>query len=287
MYWMYGSAKKVDLSNFNPVGVQEWRLATADHQIIVAAVAACSKIFDLDRQEDYVRAQLRLDTLPDGTRTEFYRFSGSSDSKEPRNVTLTNFQRATIFLSDATSRARIETAVSAAENYRTMFWFQLAIVGLGAITTILISVKSISNAQTRKNQNWYFWIGIFAIIFSAVATATSALNSFYGPREAYYKSGRSLSALRQLHADIVARVASTTDTEHPENCPKFDPTKKDDENGKLVQDWTTRLGAIVGGAETGSSTPQGGATTTSPGGGGQGGGGGGTGGAGRGGGTGQ
>jgi hypothetical protein len=145
-----------------------------------------------------------------------------------------------------------------------MFWFQFTIVGIGAITTILISVKSISNSgQSEFAGHWYFWIGIAAIIFSSLGTAASALNSFYGPRETYLKTERSLSALRQLHSDIVARVTSTTDTEHPENCPKSNPANKDDLYGKQVQDWSAKYGAIVTASDN-STTTQGNANSGAP-----------------------
>lgn len=242
-----------DVSSMNPAAVQEWGLASADHEIIATAVAACSKIFDLAVQPDYVRIQLRLDIAPDGRRYA----SVPRNPPDPKTLgvlVLTNFHRAAIYLSDSIARTRSESASNASANHSNMFWFQLAIVGIGAITTILISIKSISpSGQSEHSPNWYYWIGIAAIVFSSLGTAASALNSFYGPREAYLKSERSLSALRQLHSDIVARVTSTTDSEHPEKCPRFDPTNKDDPFGKQIQDWSIKFGAIVNASDTSAS----------------------------------
>jgi hypothetical protein len=239
-----------EMETKNPATVQEWQLANADHEIIAAAVAACSKIFDLD-QPDFVRAELRLDTLPDGRRYVHYFDSKKQVTTE---LKLTNYQRAAIYLSDSIVRGRIEAATNANVNYSSMFWFQLAIVGIGAITTILISIKSIAPAgNSTATTNLSLWVGILAIIFSSVGTATSALNSFYGPRESYFKSERSLAALRQLHSDIAAKVTSLTD---PENCPKMNPTNKDDPYGKQVQDWATKLGAILNSTDSGSSSSQ-------------------------------
>ncbi|HXN67582.1 MAG TPA: hypothetical protein VN926_07995 [Bradyrhizobium sp.] len=256
-----GSAKSrtaAEWSKISPAAVQEWRLATADHEIIAAAVAACSKIFDLGAQPDFVRAELRLDTLPDGRRS-----SASDQQQKGGNLVLSNYQRAAVYLSDSITRGRIESATNANENYSNMFWFQIAIVSIGAITTILISIKSIApadNAPTAVSLS--LWVGILAIIFSSVGTATSALNSFYGPRESYLKNERSLASLRQLHSDIAVKITSVTDAEHPDKCPKLDPAKKDDPYSKQVQDWTSKLGAILNAADSGSSSSQSTGNTT-------------------------
>lgn len=243
-----------ELSKVGPATVQEWQLASADHEIIAMAVAACSKILDLESQPDFIRAQLRLDTLPDGRRNSVYL---NEPTKAAKDLVLSNYQRAAIYLSDSIKRGRVESATVATVNYSSMFWFQLAIVGIGAITTILISIKSIAPTDNSpKVMNLSLWVGILAIIFSSVGTATSALNSFYGPRESYLKSERSLAALRQLHSEIAAKITSATDAEHPEKCPKVDAANKDDPYGKQVQDWTTKLGAILNATDSGSSSSQ-------------------------------
>jgi len=255
-----GSRTATEWSRISPAATQEWRLATADHEIIVAAIAACSKIFDLRAEPDFVRAELRLDTLPDGRR-----ISSSNPQQKGGNLVLSNYQRAALYLSDSITRGRIESATNASVNYSNMFWFQIAIVSIGAITTILISIKSIApadNAPTAVSLS--LWVGILAIIFSSVGTATSALNSFYGPRESYLKNERSLASLRQLHSDIAVQVASVTDAEHPDKCPRLDPARKDDPYSKQIQDWTNKLGAILNATDSGSSSSQstGGTTDT-------------------------
>ena len=247
-----------DYADVSPAAIQEWQLARADHENIAAAVAACSNIFDLEAQPRFVRLELRLETLPDGSQG----YSPSKEAKgDAKQLTLTNYQRAVIFLSDSITRSRIESATTANLNYSSMFWFQLAIVGIGAITTILISIKSIAptgNSQTAVSLS--LWVGILAIIFSSLGTATSALNSFYGPRESYLKSERSLAGLRQLHSDIAAKIASNT-VVAPNTCPGFDPKEQNDPYFKQVQDWTTRLGAILNAADSGSSSSQNAAST--------------------------
>jgi hypothetical protein len=239
-------------TDVSPAAIQEWQLARADHEIVAAAVAACSNILDLDAQPSFVRAALRLDTLPNGSRGYF----PAREQKSDASLTLSNYQRAVIYLSDSIMRSRVEAATTANQNYSSMFWFQLAIVGIGAITTILISIKSIApTGGSESTSNLSLWVGILAIIFSSLGTATSALNSFYGPRESYLKSERSLAGLRQLHSEIAAKVASTT-LQPPEKCPKIDATNKDDPQGKQVQDWTAKLSVILNAADSGSASSQ-------------------------------
>ncbi|WKA29168.1 hypothetical protein [Bradyrhizobium roseum] len=245
------SGRNSESQIYSYAAVQEWQLARADHEMIAAAAAACSNIQDLDAQPDFVRAALRLDILPSDVRRQSA--VRAPDQKAANSLVLSNYQRAIVYLSDSIKRNRIESASAANRNYTSMFWFQLAIVGIGAITTILISIKSIAPAgETPSTNNLSLWVGILAIVFSSLGTATSALNSFYAPRESYLKSERSLAALRQLHSDIATKIASTTFLP-PEKCPKLDPKIKDDPYAKQVQDWTTRLGAILNATDSGSS----------------------------------
>jgi hypothetical protein len=172
--------------DYSDAAIREWQLARADHESIAAAVAACWNIQDLDVQPDFIRAALRLDTWPDGSRNRTFSASLEQKSSAGTATTLTvsNYQRAIIYLSDSIARSRAEAATNASLNYSSMFWFQLAIVGIGAITTILISIKSIApTGELPTTNNLSLWVGILAIIFSSLGTATSALNSFYGPRE--------------------------------------------------------------------------------------------------------
>jgi hypothetical protein len=245
------SGRNSESQIYSPAAIQEWQSARADHEMIAAAVAACSNIQDLDAQPDFVRAALRLDILPNGGRR--HSTSRAIDQKAASPLVLSNYQRAIVYLSDSITRNRIESATAANLNYTSMFWFQLAIVGIGAITTILISIKSIAPAgETPSTNNLSLWVGILAIVFSSLGTATSALNSFYGPRESYLKSERSLATLRQLHSDIATKIASTTSLP-PDKCPKLDPKIKDDPYAKQLQDWTTRLSAILNATDSGST----------------------------------
>jgi hypothetical protein len=244
----------------------EWRLASADHKNIAESVAACSGIGTLVGQPAYIREELRLDILPDGKR--FQPASGgdskagepkdaASTSKGPPVFSMSNYARTAIYLSDAITRARIESANNAYSNHSTMLWFQWAIVIIGAVTTILISLKSIVPGEdTLKRLSLH--IGIAAILFSSIGTATSALNSFFGPREAYLKAERSLAALRQLHSDVAVQIAGIREPpgkQDRKECPTFDPAGKDDPLAKQVQDWKTKFNTIANASDSGSSSP--------------------------------
>jgi hypothetical protein len=256
-------APDVGFSKIGAAAWQEWRMATADHQVIAAAVAACSRIYNLAAQPEYVREELRLDILPNGRRRRAPKTapeqgpenSAAMARKDDAGLEMSSFMRTAIYLSDSITRARIEAATTANASYGTMFWFQLAIVGIGALTTILISVKSIVPGGANASSKSSFVIGIFAIIFSSIGTGTAALNSFYGPRESYFKSERALSALRQLHSDIASHVTSAADSQDPKKCPTLNPANKDDPRAKQLADWTAKLGSIVNATDSGSSSP--------------------------------
>jgi len=70
------------------------------------------------------------------------------------------------------TRSRIESANNAYVNHWVMVGFQWIIVFIGALTTILISLKSIMTAdETRKALS--LRIGIAAILWAALRAARS------------------------------------------------------------------------------------------------------------------
>jgi hypothetical protein len=247
---------------------QERLSANADHFALAMAVAACSKTFDLGKQPKFI-SQLLLGIGPNGDHFALgneepdsgtYAWSVGSDGNPTTERNLdaelapSNFQRAAIYLSDAIARARVEFATNRISKYFWMSLLQITLVVIGAITTILISIKSISHPNTNATSGPYFAIGIAAIIFSSLGTAVAALNSFYHPRELYLESDRSLLALRQLHSDVVAYVTSNADLEHRDKCLAINLKDRDDPKRKQLQRWTDRFGVIVAGI--GSSAGQ-------------------------------
>jgi hypothetical protein len=93
----------------------------------------------------------------------------------------------------------------ATSNKTRMELFQWALVTIGAVTTILISLKSI----LKEGAKGYVTVGILAVIFSAIGTACSSIIAFYTPSDGFARSERSLVQARLLHTDLSMFVAST------------------------------------------------------------------------------
>jgi hypothetical protein len=230
-----------DFSNSSVATIQEWQSTLADHEAIAFTVAQCLDLEDLYFQPRFIKEQLMLNLFPNGV----FRHYSEGSSKDNTSVNsngkpfkLTSSQRAVIYLSNAISRARVEMADSVDDNYNRMKNLQIVIIIIGAITTLLISIKSMSN----DNANIYFIIGLFAITFSSAGTAMSALNSFYAPREAYIRNQKSLSMLKQLHVEVAVESSNEMNGENCQSVPL--------EFKKQVKDWSTRLAAILNTPET-------------------------------------
>jgi hypothetical protein len=237
------------------VAHEEWR-ARSDHKNVAEAVAACSGIGNIDRQPPAVLNALRIRPPPkrnDPTPKEGTTVGIGKDAEAPAQdssatPSLSNYARAAIYLSSSIEQLRIEAAYAAASSHKAMNIFQWAIVVIGAVTTILISFKSIISGDEAL-KTYSRSIGFAAIFFSAIGTATAALNSFYGPREAHLKAEQSLATLRRLQSDIAIQLASMKE------CPSFDPSKPGDPSSKQVQDWKNKLDLIMTASDSGSATP--------------------------------
>jgi hypothetical protein len=218
------------LARLSTAALQEWQTARADHQAIVFAVVPCLQLATLSGQPGPLSSELLLTVPPTG---EYQRHLTVNQDTSYTTLKMTSFHRAAIYLSHAVARARVEAMGSAYDSYSRMQYFQIATVIIGAITTILISIKSTSIDNTRLS----LLIGILAIIFSSVGTATSALNSFYSPREGYIKNQKSLSVLRKLHMDIATTVSSQAESD---TC-----TRMTEDNSKKVKEWSKQLGDLL------------------------------------------
>lgn len=79
-------------------------------------------------------------------------------------------------------------------------------VGLGLITTILVSLSS---TEFGKGEGQYAkLIRIFAIVFPALSTAAAAIISFYAPQQQWSEATRTLASETQLHNQIALAVWS-------------------------------------------------------------------------------
>lgn len=240
----------------------EERRARADHKNVAEAIAACSGIGNIDRQPPDVLDALRI--RPPAKRNEPRPEKGTTvgignDAEAPGQdssptPSLSNYARTAIYLSYSITQLRIEAAYAAASSGQAMNIFQWAIVIIGAVTTILISFKSIISSDEAL-KTYSRSIGLAAIFFSAIGTATAALNSFYGAREAHFKAEQSLATLRRLQSDIAIQLASMKE------CPSFDPGKPGDPSSKQIQDWKNKLDLIMTASDSGSATPSDGDAT--------------------------
>jgi hypothetical protein len=225
--------EKDAFASANPGARQEWHFARLDHEAIAMAIAQClNRVGDLYNTSSLIYDQLYPSSAPTGI------FWGRSSSTNTQfTPKLTTLQRSSVYLSNAIVRARVDTAIAVYDNYMRMNSYQIAIIVLGAITTILISIKAMSS----DNKPPYFIIGILAIVFSSIGTATSALNTFHGHRESYSRNQRSLATLRQIHHELAIMMSSEA---NPDNCHQMT-----EDNNKRIKDWSTRLTAILNNAE--------------------------------------
>jgi hypothetical protein len=178
---------------------QEYDNTLTDHKIIASSIAQCFNIGEVNFNKSYLHPQLTTYV------NKNYPYPTLYNTENFKTIDLTTFHRSVVYLSNTISKLRVDTSKSTNENYSRMKKFQIYTVIIGTITTILISVKSISTTHTSVN----ILVGILAIVFSSIGTATSDLNSFYSPRESYVRNMASLASLRHLHMEIAAVVNKT------------------------------------------------------------------------------
>jgi hypothetical protein len=100
-------------------------------------------------------------------------------------------------------------------------------IGLGMLTTILISLSSTTVGQGPGTPQQI--IRVLAIVFPAVGTAAAAVIAFYGPQNEWSHSSRMLDSLTQLHDEMALGVWRLPD------CSAAAASA--DEKGKLTE-WT-------------------------------------------------
>jgi hypothetical protein len=216
--------------------------ARAQHFLVALAVARCFPHVDLtNRPPASIEASLMLGLEPTGELT----WVGASDATP--GLELNPYQASMLVLSDAISRARLHSASILADNKAKMELYQWTLIILGAITTILVSIKSMSSERTPV----FVAIGILAIISSALATACSGLISFYNPNENYVRSERVLLQLRQLHTELGFEAAGAVDL-----CKLTNNETPDDLKTKNLKQLLERFKEVYNAAGTGTSSVQ-------------------------------
>jgi hypothetical protein len=141
----------------------------------------------------------------------YHRYRPSIDSAAVRESnsfgSLTTIDIGVLYLSQAISARRSILAAATAQAQSAMDGWKWAAILVGAITTILVSIKSVIEPTGPIAKKVLFIVGLLAITFSAAGTATSALQSSFGSQEAFANNARALGDLRQLHAQIATGVA--------------------------------------------------------------------------------
>lgn len=232
-----------------PPAYDEWQAAYTEHYYLALPISRCFPGVDLltGHSSQQINMPLMIGLQTDGS----YKF-GEVQSAPPA-MHLNNFQTSLIYLSDAVSRARLAAAVETGSSRQRMNFYEWLLVIIGAITTILISIKSMANEQTGR----YVVIGVLAIVFSALGTAGASLNAFFSPNDAYAKSERTLLQLRKLHADMTAYVAAHTD----DLCKSMNADGADEPKTKTMRDFWDRYSQIVNTPGNTATAPVGGAAT--------------------------
>ncbi|HJZ16799.1 MAG TPA: hypothetical protein VJ251_15255, partial [Stellaceae bacterium] len=153
---------------------------------------------------------------------------------------LSSYHNALIQLSDGIAGYRVRFATNVARQRSRMDLAVWAIAIIGAIATILISVKSVLNHQAHG----YTAIGIFAIVFSAIGTSASSLNSFYAPYDKYTRSEQALLQLRHLHYDINDYIARRINDKQCKDDQDLEPQSA---HAREIKDYSDRFGEILNG----------------------------------------
>jgi len=237
------AAASTDQDPWSTVAGQELQRANEEHWYIALPLTRCFREIDLSDTQNVpgqVTVAFMLGQMPDGSD------SWGASAAHPPEFELTNYQRSVLLLSHSIARARAQLAAAADAAQTKMVRYQWCIVIVGALTTILVSIKSMSQGQSRP----YFVVGIMAVVFSAAGTAVSSMNSFDSPNASFVKTERGLVQLRQLHLDLALMVFVEKD-----NCSGMETIDADagnsgnsayrDERAKRLADMTNRLKEIL------------------------------------------
>lgn len=229
---------------------EEWRLANDDHIRVAAGLASCRDSADFRSAAGRAVYRIPFDVYQTSHGTppivqakaelpataSDAEHSGSSSGAFER---LDAYGGAVVTLSSAIAAKRVQLASAAKDAYWKMQTFEWVLVGLGAATTLLVSLKSMTDPPIAR---WSTGIGIAALAFSATATAGATLNSFYHPRAIYLKDQHVLANLRRMHNDIAITAAL-----RPRQDGRCSTIENDDDHGLKgnLSNWATSLQVII------------------------------------------
>lgn len=163
-----------------------------------------------------------------------------------------NFYSAVAALSYAVADERLQSIRSAEESGRRASVFQIMIITIGALTTVVVSLRTMESLLSVSLMRGF---SIAAILLSALGTGAASLNSFYAPREAVVRQVRGLVQLKQLHQEIYVYLSAERCDTTPMDRVDAQGAELSDPRARRIRLWHTQLQQIVGGADTSIPDP--------------------------------
>jgi hypothetical protein len=232
-----------------PAG-EELTRANQQHFLIASTIGQCfpgvDMAWDSNGPSPDVAVPLILGLQPTGE----IQWRSSKPAGKSATIKLTNYQRTVLALSNGITLLRMQLATTAADNKLTSRLLQTFILIVSALTTILVTVKSIIDKEASDTTRTM--LGILAIIAAAAGTAFASLNTAMTPGDAYAKSQHALTQARQIQLELNLLVAADKRI-----CKEFDPDKASDPLTKKLADLSNRLKDIVASSELTSGSPGG------------------------------
>jgi hypothetical protein len=198
-----------DINNLSNTGETEKLMAQADHDVIRTVGYLCA---DYSTGSKTITVPGYLLTVAAGDHPDPNAAQEKAPQTTPSSMSLQepSYILAAIVLSHRIAWGRIAFAEEKRWYWKEAQVFQWGLVIFGAITTVLVSIRSMS-VQGRFNN----LIGTVAIVSSALLTAMTTMNAFYTPRVAFEQNAHSLQALQNLHRELATGMTWETVCDRP------------------------------------------------------------------------
>jgi len=197
-------------ANADPGSLEDYEISQlgVDHYNVINWIMTCTRIQQLSDQPQYIQSMFSgaydvgLLTRPPPSGPIKDIVSSLAKTEPPRLPNQT--ERALMNLSFQIWKERYTQRLKTRSAYS--FWqiTTFVTIGLGMLTTILISLSSTTAGQGQGKPQQI--IRTLAIVFPAVGTAAAAVIAFYGPQNEWSHSSRVFDSLSQLHDDMALGV---------------------------------------------------------------------------------
>lgn len=210
----------------------EWRLARDLDQKLAYAVYECAAPDPTKPISYIIFKQLLLDLTPDGNH-EFKLPINKVLTSDDHGIVMTPYQRALINLSDAISINRMFAANAVEKTKPEVTEFEIAGFIVAFLGTLFVTLKTalpeaiLKREKTPKELG--VWIGIAAIIFSALGTGLNGFSISRNASDTLMKNANEMVQLRNLHMRLV--MSTFTD---PDFCGARQQTTAGSGPGKVV-----------------------------------------------------